>query len=134
MMSADSLDRRRFKMAGGKLMIVHGVSDPIFSINDSIRWWEALNMIEDGHADEFVRLFAVPGMVHCAGGPATDHFNAFDALADWVERGIVPERIEAQTSPGGAWPGRSRPLCPYPQQARYRGQGSIEDSANFICR
>jgi len=134
MMSADSLDRRRFKMSGGKLVIVHGVSDPIFSISDSIRWWEALNAIEGGRADEFVRLFAVPGMVHCAGGPATDHFNAFDALVDWVERGVAPERIEAQTSPAGAWPGRTRPLCPYPQQARYLGQGSIEDSASFVCR
>jgi len=134
MMSADSLDRHQFKMSGGKLVIVHGVSDPIFSISDSIRWWEALNTIEGGRANEFVRLFAVPGMVHCAGGPATDRFNAFDALVDWVERGIAPERIEAQTSPAGAWPGRSRPLCPYPQQARYLGQGSIDDSASFVCR
>jgi len=134
MMAADSLDRRQFRQRGGKLIIVHGVSDPIFSVNDSIRWWEALNTLEGGRAAEFVRLFAVPGMVHCAGGPATDRFNAFDALVNWVEHGIAPERIEAHTSPGGAWPGRSRPLCPYPQQAHYRGYGSIEESINFICR
>jgi poly(3-hydroxybutyrate) depolymerase len=133
-MYASSTDLSRFKQHGGKLVIVHGVSDPIFSINDTIRWWNAVNRANNGAASDFVRLFAVPGMNHCAGGPATDQFNAFQAMVDWVEKGTAPERIIATAGANTPWPGRTRPLCAYPKQARYSGTGSIEDAANFVCR
>src|SRR5262249_27786624 len=75
-MMASSTDLSAFKSRGGKLLIVHGVSDPVFSIKDTINWWMEVNRANNGHAEEFVRLFAVPGMNHCAGGPATDQFDA----------------------------------------------------------
>ena len=133
-MRADSTDLSAFKAHGGKLIIAQGVSDPVFSIVDTINWWNDLNRVNGGRANEFVRLFAVPGMNHCAGGPATDQFDAFGALVDWVEKGVAPDRIAATAGMSAPWPGRTRPLCVYPQQARYKGTGSIEDAENFVCR
>jgi feruloyl esterase len=133
-MKADATDLSAFRKRSGKLVIVHGVSDPVFSIADTVDWWNAVNKIEGGKASEFVRLYAVPGMNHCAGGPSTDQFNAFAALVDWVEKDSAPDRIIATARAGTPWPGRTRPLCPYPQQARYTASGSIEDAANFVCR
>ena len=89
---------------------------------------------------------AVPGMDHCGGGPATDQFDMLSALVAWVEQGLAPDRVVARArgagNPGGAnpdvpaaWcPTRTRPLCPYPQVARYNGSGSLEDAANFSCK
>lgn len=133
-MRADSTDLSAFKAHGGTLIIAHGVSDPIVSIIDTIRWWNDLNRVNRGRAGEFVRLFAVPGMNHCSGGPATDQFDAFGALVDWVEKGVAPDRIVATARMAAPWPGRTRPLCVYPQQARYKGTGSIENAENFVCR
>ena len=133
-MKADATDLSAFRKRGGRLIIVHGVSDPVFSINDTVAWWNAVNRGAAGRAAEFVRLFAVPGMNHCSGGPATDQFNAFEALVAWVEKGTVPERIGATARASTPWPGRTRPLCPYPQVARYSGTGSLEDAASFVCK
>jgi hypothetical protein len=113
---------------------VQGVSDPVFSINDTIRWWEDLNKVNNGAAAEFARMFAVPGMNHCGGGPATDQFDAFTALTSWVEKSAPPAQIVATAGNATPWPGRTRPLCAYPSQARYNGSGSIEDARNFSCR
>jgi hypothetical protein len=133
-MMASSTDLAAFKNHGGKLVIVHGVSDPVFSIKDTINWWNDLNQANQGAAADFVRLFAVPGMNHCAGGPATDQFDAFTALVNWVEKSAAPERIVATAGQNSPWPGRTRPLCAYPKQARYKGAGSVEDAGNFVCR
>ena len=133
-MMASSTDLSAFKDHGGKLLIVHGVSDPVFSINDTISWWNDVNRANNGAASDFTRLFAVPGMNHCAGGPATDQFDAFTALVNWVEKGTAPERIVATAGQNSPWPGRTRPLCAYPKQARYKGSGSIEDAGNFVCQ
>ncbi|MBM4268814.1 MAG: tannase/feruloyl esterase family alpha/beta hydrolase [Deltaproteobacteria bacterium] len=134
-MTADSTSRDAFREHGGKLLIYHGASDAVFSVNDTIRWWEALDAEEGGSAASFVRLFSVPGMGHCgSGGISTDRFDAFPALVDWVERGIAPDRIEATATAASPWPGRTRPLCPHPQQPRYRGSGSIESADSFDCR
>jgi feruloyl esterase len=133
-MKADSTDLSVFRNRGGKLLIAHGVSDPIFSILDTINWWKDVDRANAGRADRFVRLFAVPGMNHCAGGPSTDQFDAFDALVGWVEKGSPPDRIIATARGATPWPGRTRPLCAYPKQARYNGNGSIEDADSFVCR
>jgi poly(3-hydroxybutyrate) depolymerase len=132
-MMASSTDLAAFKNRGGKLIIVHGVSDPVFSIKDTMNWWTEVNRGNNGRADDFVRLFAVPGMNHCSGGPATDQFDAFTALVNWVEKAAAPERIIATAGNASPWPGRTRPLCPYPKQSRYKGSGNIEDAANFNC-
>jgi hypothetical protein len=131
---ADRTDLSAFKRHGAKLVIAHGVSDPIFSINDTIRWYNELTKVNGGDATDFVRMFPVPGMNHCGGGPSTDQFNAFDAMVNWVEKGTAPEKIVATAGPATPWPGRTRPLCAYPKQARYSGTGSIEDAANFVCK
>ena len=123
-----------FRAHGGKMIVPHGASDPVFSLNDTLTWYREVNQLERGTASSFVRVFPVPGMAHCAGGPATDQFNAFDALVDWVEKGTAPDRILAKAGPGSPWPGRTRPLCPYPKFARYSGSGSIEDAQNFSCK
>jgi tannase/feruloyl esterase len=133
-MKADSTDLSAFKSHGGKLVIVHGVSDPVFSILDTIDWWNGVNRASGGRASDVVRLFAVPGMNHCAGGPATDQFDAFSALVAWVEKGVAPERIVATAGPATPWPGRTRPLCAYPKQARYDGTGNLQNAGSFVCR
>lgn len=133
-MMASATDLSRFTERGGRLLIVHGVSDPVFSINDTIAWWKDVDVAMGGRAADAVRLFAVPGMAHCGTGPSTDQFDAFSALVQWVEGGRPPERIAAKAGANAPWPNRTRPLCPFPRQARYTGQGSIEDEANFTCR
>jgi feruloyl esterase len=132
-MRANGTDLGAFKRRGGRLIVVHGASDPIFSLHDSIAWWKGVDAAEQGTAAGFVRLFNVPGMAHCAGGPATDQFDAFAAVVAWVERGTPPDRILATARASSPWPGRTRPLCPYPSYARYGGAGSIEDAASFAC-
>jgi feruloyl esterase len=80
-----------------------------------------------------MRLFMVPGMAHCAGGVGPDQNDAVTAVIDWVERGTAPNSLVARKIVNGAVT-RSRPLCPYPQVARYNGQGSTDDAASFTCR
>jgi feruloyl esterase len=133
-MLASSTDLSGFKAHGGKLLITHGVSDPIFSVNDTISWVNEVNKLNKGKASDFVRFFAVPGMNHCGGGPSTDRYDAFNALVAWVEMKTAPERIIATAGPMTPWPNRTRPLCLYPAYARYKGTDSIEDAANFICK
>jgi hypothetical protein len=133
-MQASRTDLSAFRRRGGKLVVVHGTSDPIFSLHDSIAWWKGVDAAEKGEAARFTRLFAVPGMEHCSGGPATDQFDAFAAIVAWTEQGTPPDRIVGTARAATPWPGRTRPLCPYPTQARYTGTGSIEDAANFVCQ
>ena len=133
-MHASGSDLSAFRRRGGKLIVVHGASDPIFSLHDSIAWWKGVDVASQGNAASFTRLFNVPGMGHCSGGPATDQFDAFSAVVAWVEQGTAPDRIVATARAATPWPGRTRPLCAWPAQARYTGAGSIEQASNFVCR
>jgi len=126
-------DMTAFRRRGARMIVSQGVSDPAFSINDTVQWYREVDRLNGGKAASFVRLFAVPGMAHCAGGPATDQFSAFDALVDWVEKGTAPDKILAKAGPASPWPGRTRPLCAYPKAAHYKGTGSIEDADSFRC-
>jgi alpha-beta hydrolase superfamily lysophospholipase len=132
LVGAQSTDLERFRQHGGKLLVPHGGSDPIFSINDTLAWWRRLDAANHGNAGSFVRVYAVPGMNHCGGGPATDQFDALTAVVNWVERGIAPDSIQAQAGPMSPWPGRTRPLCPYPKVARYRS-GDLNQASSFAC-
>jgi feruloyl esterase len=132
--SARSTDLSGFRAHGGKLIVPHGASDPVFSINDTLNWYRDVFARNGVKTAEFLRVFAVPGMNHCAGGPATDNFDAFTALVNWVEHGQAPDQIMATAGPASPWPGRTRPLCPYPKVATYAGKGSIEDAGNFVCK
>jgi feruloyl esterase len=125
-----------FRKRGGKLLIFHGTADPIFSALESIDYYRRLTRNNGGPeaTAAWARLFLVPGMNHCAGGPATDSFDGLGAIVEWVEKGAAPARIDASARQGTAYfPGRTRPLCPYPAFARYSGSGSLEDGANFTC-
>ena len=106
-----------FRKRGGKLLIFHGTADPIFSALESIDYYQRLTRNNGGPEARrrWARLFLVPGMNHCAGGPATDSFDGLAAIVDWVEKGAAPSRIEASARPGtSSFAGRTRPLCAYP--------------------
>jgi feruloyl esterase len=133
-MAADSLDRTQFRLHGGKLLILHGSIDENFSFYDTAGWWKALDKVEGGTAADFVRLFNVPGMGHCNGGPSTDVYNALTPLINWVEKGQAPDQIPARANSSTPWPGRTRPLCRFPKMAVYNGSGDIENAQNFTCK
>jgi len=123
-----------FSSHGGKLIFYHGASDPWFSALDTVDYYERMAKANGGpeQVRNWSRLYLVPGMGHCSGGPeALDSFDALSALVQWVEKSVAPESIKAT---GRAFPGRSRPLCAYPLHAHYKGQGDTEDAANFECR
>jgi hypothetical protein len=132
--SARSPNLEAFRAHGGKMIVYQGASDPVFSLNDTLAWYREVEKLAGKSAADFVRVFPVPGMAHCSGGPATDQFDAFGALVNWVEKGLAPDRIVAKAGPNTPWPGRTRPLCPYPETPRYKGSGSIEDAVSFVCR
>ena len=131
-MNADATDLSRFTRRGGKILIYHGAADPVFSLNDTIRWVQAVDQVERGKAERFLRLYAVPGMNHGGGGPSTDQFAAFDALVSWREQGVAPGPLTATARQGSPWPGRTRLLCPYPLQSRYVA-GDSERAQSFHC-
>jgi feruloyl esterase len=131
-MAAQSPDRDAFRAAGGRMIVVHGAADPVFSLNDTLEWWTGLDRRYEGRAADFTRVFAVPGMNHCRAGPGTTNFDAFTALVRWVEQGAAPNRIVATAPAGTPWPGRTRPLCPHPSFARYTG-GNPERAESFVC-
>ena len=127
-----------FRARGGKLIVYHGHSDGVFSFNDTERWFAKLQANAGSEGAAFSRLYGVPGMAHCSGGPATEQFDALGALVDWVEKGQVPAALVAGVNPANRdvppqWSkSRTRPLCPWPQVARYTG-GDIESIASFRC-
>jgi Tannase and feruloyl esterase len=112
------------------------MADPIFNMNDSIDYYNRLATNNGGvaTAKDFARLYAIPGESHCAGGRATDQIDALGAMVAWVEGGQAPDRLLAAASATHPiMPGRTRPLCPYPQYAAYNGSGNVEDAASFSC-
>lgn len=138
-LDVDNPKLKSFRRHGGKLLIYHGQSDGAFSVNDTINWYEKLQKNYKGHADDFVRLFVIPGMGHCSGGCATDQFDALTALIDWVEKGIAPDQLTASVSgdnfelPADWSKTRSRPLCVWPRIPVYKG-GDIDSADSFACR
>ncbi len=135
-------DLRPLRDRGGKLLVYHGWSDPDISALASIDYYEdVVTAVADdpnrekalAETREFFRLFLVPGMGHCRGGPGPDQFDALSALEAWVERGVAPERIEASKVDNGEVV-MTRPLCPYPEVAQWTGTGSPDDARNFVCR
>lgn len=113
---------------GGKLIIYQGLSDPVFSPDAIIGWYREL-MAQYRQPERFARLFVVPGMNHCFGGPATDEFDPLSAIVHWSEDHKPPARMIAH---GRAFPGETRPLCPYPEYARYVS-GNPKSARSFAC-
>ena len=118
---------------GGKLIFYHGDSDPWFSALDTLNYYRNMAATNGGleAVSRWSQFYLVPGMSHCGGGPSLDQFDLLSAISDWVEKGVAPQSVIAT---GKAFPGRSRPLCPYPEHAQYKGRGNTDDASNFECR
>lgn len=125
---------RPFFRKGGKLIQYHGWNDPQIAPGTSVDYYkEVLSSSEDKPSiPSSYRLFMIPGMAHCGGGDGVSTFDALNALERWVEDGKAPDQIPASRVIGGAVD-RTRPLCPYPQIARYKGFGDPAQAANFAC-
>jgi feruloyl esterase len=123
-----------YKRRGGKLIMYAGWMDPVVPPQDNVAYYEAVAKQLGGYdrTRDFFRLFVAPGMGHCAGGPGPNQFDALAALEQWVEKGVAPESLLATRSTAGKVE-RARPVCAYPQVARYTGTGSIDEAANFSC-
>lgn len=121
-----------FAAHGGKLIFYHGLSDPVFSPYDTLDYYKEMEGANGGadQVQSWSRIFLVPGMNHCGGGPALDQFDALGAVMKWVEKGEAPDLIVAT---GNHFPGVSRPLCAYPKHAQYKGSGDPKDARNFVC-
>ena len=129
-------DLKSFKEAGGKMIVFHGVSDPVFSVVDTTKWYERLDANNGGDAKSFAMFYRIPGMNHGARGPTTDDFDMFSPLVDWVEKGKAPGAVVAGVSPKNEeaedLQGITRKLCPYPHVARYTG-GNKTSADSFVC-
>ncbi|HUI82252.1 MAG TPA: tannase/feruloyl esterase family alpha/beta hydrolase [Bryobacteraceae bacterium] len=148
-LNATDPDLKRFRDHGGKLIIYHGWSDAAISALNSINYLKSVQQkMGNAQTADFVRLYLAPGMAHCGGGPGPDSFgqgsvapaepqhSITKALEDWVEKGTAPASLIATKYKAGtpaSGVARTRPLCPYPQVAQYRGSGSTDDAANFAC-
>jgi feruloyl esterase len=133
-MNATDPDIRKFVARGGKLLIYHGWNDQNVSPYNTVKYFAAVqDALGASKIAGSIRLFMVPGMAHCSGGEGPNVFDKIGTLDRWVEEGKAPDTITASHSTNSKID-RTRPLCPYPQVARYKGAGSADDAANFVCR
>ena len=143
-LNATNPDLKAFKARGGKLIIYHGWSDAAISALNTIDYYNSVEAkMGRSQTEQFMRVFMVPGMQHCSGGPGLNSFgqlgfgstaadpqhNIYLALEQWVEKGVAPEEIIASGQAGTL----TRPLCAFPQTAKYKGTGDPKDEANFVC-
>ena len=133
-LAAVDRDLAPFKKRGGKLIMYAGWMDPVVPPQDNVAYYEAAAKTLGGYdkTRDFFRLFVAPGMGHCGGGPGPNTIDAITALEQWVEKGVAPDTLLATHSTAGKVD-RTRPLCAYPQVARYKGTGSIDEAASFAC-
>ena len=132
--NANNPDLKAFQARGGKLVMYSGWADPVVPPGDVVRYYDAARQSMGGTSvtQNFFRLFMVPGMGHCGGGPGPAAFDALDALDKWVTARAAPDKIVASHASNGSVD-RTRPLCPYPQVARWNGTGSTDDAKQFAC-
>jgi len=148
-LNATNANLTAFKARGGKLILYHGWNDPAISALNTVNYYnDVVSKMGARETEAFARLYMVPGMQHCGGGPGTDSFgqgatgtkdaqhSVESALEEWVEKGIAPAAIVATKYEDGD-PSKgakmTRPLCPYPQIAKYKGEGDANDAGNFVC-
>ena len=112
--------------------MTYGWADQILQPMMGVNYYEAVAAKNGRSTADFARLFMMPGVAHCGGGIGPDRVDAVTAVIDWVEKNKAPDSLLASKVTDGTV-ARTRPLCPYPQVARYKGQGSIDDAANFSC-
>jgi feruloyl esterase len=133
--NADSFDLRKFKARGGKMLMWHGLADAAILATSSAAYYDGVEKLMGGRTQtqDFFRLFLVPGVHHCAGGPGFTQFDALTLLENWVEKGQPPDAMIVSRLVNGVKE-RSRPVYPYPLLARYSGTGDPKDPANFAPR
>jgi feruloyl esterase len=133
--NATSADLKRFTAHQGKLIMYHGWTDTNITPRATVDYFEKVEAQLGGATQtaQSVRLFMVPGMNHCGGGDGPNVFSMTSALERWVEDGKAPDQVVASHLSGGKVD-RTRPLCPYPQMAQYKGTGDPNDAANFTCK
>jgi tannase/feruloyl esterase len=131
-LDATDPDLSRFKARGGKIVGYFGWADPALNPMMGVNYYESVLRTVGPSTTDFYRLFMVPGMFHCGGGIGTSTFDALTPLIEWVEKGTAPKSIAASRLVDGKAV-RTRPLCPYPEVAKYKGSGSIDEAANFSC-
>jgi feruloyl esterase len=132
LLSAKSTDLSAFRDRGGKMIFWHGWSDPALTALAMIDYYEALEQSNEGGEDS-TRLYMLPGVIHCGGGPGADRVDWLGVIADWVERGEAPGRIVAAKLAADGTTSFTRPLCPYSQVAMYDGEGDPDDAASYRC-
>jgi feruloyl esterase len=130
--NAKNPDLAEFRARGGKLLMTYGWADSILQPMMGVNYYEQAVERNGPDTPDFFRLFMIPGMAHCGGGVGPDRYDAITAIVDWVEADKAPTSIVASKIVDDEVV-RTRPLCPYPQVARYAGRGSIDDAANFSC-
>jgi feruloyl esterase len=130
---AHTYDLSAFKKHGGKLLLYHGWADPAIPPGNTVNFYNGVLATMGKKQDDWVRLFMVPGMQHCSGGAGTDQFNKMAVIERWREDGQAPNQIVA-AHVTNAQVDLTRPLCPYPEVAVYKGSGSTNDAANFACK
>ena len=120
---------------GGKLLQYHGWNDQLIAPGNTVNYYRSVLDKMGGAAKtaDSVRLFMMPGVGHCGGGEGPSLPDPMPALEQWVEQGKAPEQIQATRLANYGEIDRTRPLCPYPQVAKYKGSGSTDDAANFVC-
>ena len=125
---------QRFRKRGGKMIIWHGEADQLIFPRGTLNYYQRLLNGNGGveHVEDFARLFMAPGVGHCAGGAGPNPAGVFEAVVNWVENDVAPDKIMASRALSGGGV-RTRPLCPYPKTARWTGVGSTDDDANFVC-
>jgi feruloyl esterase len=134
-MNATDPNMKPFFSHRGKLLLYHGWSDPNVATLNTIKYYESVvqNLGGADKASDQVRLFLAPGMGHCGGGEGPNTFDMVTALEQWVEKGKAPDAIPASHATNGQVD-RTRPLCRYPQVAKYNGSGDPNDAASFACK
>ena len=132
-LDATDPDLTAFRQRGGKLLMYFGWADPQLNPRMGVEYYEDVLAKMGPSTQEFARLFMVPGMFHCGGGIGTSTFDSATPLVQWVEEGKAPASLQAARIVNGKTV-RTRPLCPWPEVARYKGSGSVDDASNFVCQ
>jgi feruloyl esterase len=132
--NASAADISAFVAQGGKLILSGGWNNALVPAGAVVDYYSKVrSAIGAARTQEAVRLYMVPGMIECNGGPGTDTFDLLAAMRGWVERGEAPDEVIASRVERGQVV-RTRPLCPYPQVATYQGRGSTDEARSFVCK
>jgi feruloyl esterase len=132
LLNATDADLGPFRARNGRILMYFGWADPALNPMMGVEYYERVREAMGAQTPEFFRLFMMPGVFHCAGGIGPDRVDTMTPLVAWVERGVAPDRLMA-TQRAGDKVTRTRPLCAYPQAAKYRGQGSADEAESFVC-